>query len=102
MSEQRAEKIESAATAPVGGVRQAFPERTHPIARSGFAVDCIADTERRSVDGAGARSGNALDVEPAVLHQEIEHTPRVRAERRAALQSEAHDASVERLLLAER
>ena len=58
------------------------------LARAVAAVPGPAVGQNHGVHGAGARSGDRLEIEPSVLQQRVEHAPGEGAMRSPALQGE--------------
>ena len=79
-----------------GGVRDAPPERLERLARAGGPALLMAVDQHRRVHRAGRRAGNAVDLEPGLFEQAVEHAPGERAMRAAALQREIDQDGIAR------
>ncbi|MNN51013.1 hypothetical protein D3C81_1656280 [compost metagenome] len=71
-------------------VRDREPERVQGLARAGAAALQQPVGQHRAVHGAGAGGADALDRQPAVLQQAVEHAPGEGAVHAAALQGKRH------------
>ena len=74
--------------AEAGGVRDAPPEGLERLARAGRPALLMAVDQHRGVHRARGCPGDAVDLEPGLFQQTIEHAPGERAMRAAALQRE--------------
>ena len=58
-----------------GGVRDAPPESLKRLTRAGSPALLMAVDQHRGVHRAGGGAGNAVDLEPGLLEQAVEHPP---------------------------
>src|SRR5260370_37188650 len=77
---------------------QAAPEAVELGARAGGAALAVPLRQQRRIDGAGAGAADALDADPVVLEQPVEHAPGEGAVGAAALQREIDGAPIVRRL----
>ena len=74
-----------------------MPYRQHrsrnPARRRALAASAGGQAigEERGIQRAGARAAHALDLDALILEQPVEHAPRERAVRAAALQGEVQN-----------
>ena len=74
--------------AETGGVRDAPPESPKRLTRAGRPAQLMAVDQHRGVHRAGGGAGNAVDRQPRLLQQPVEHAPGEGAVRPASLQGE--------------